>query len=475
MCRRDLLKITAMGTACLALLPSTASPDEASGPPNIVVILADDLGYGDLGCYGSKDIKTPNIDAMAKRGMKFTDFYVNAPVCSPSRAGFLTGRSQQRCGAESVFTPAHAESGLPLNERTLADELKRGGYATGIFGKWHLGYAEEFNPVNRGFDKFIGHLSGFLDYHSHVNPTLGYDWMDGLNKTEGRGYSTDLIGKHSIEFVKANKEKPFFLFVSHQAPHSPFQGPADGPQIELLDGKVIKHAIKQDGEQRYAKYIEMAERMDKTIGDLLRVLHEDGLAENTLVMFVSDNGPSYLAGTTGGLKGGKHSLWEGGIRVPAVACWPGRIKAGVVTREPATMLDLFPTFLNLARVKPESGLELDGTDIGPLLFRGEAPPNRSLCWRHERSVAVREGKWKLLGRYEDRAKRADFSEKSARLHDLKTDPAEGNDLSAQHPEIVRKLAAAHEAWEKGIASDRKRHERTQGGEGESAVAPRGQK
>lgn len=447
--------------ACFMSGNPVADAGELSKRPNLVVILADDLGYGDLGCFGSRDIQTPNIDAMAAEGMRLTNFYVNAPVCSPVRAGFLTGRSHVRCGAEHVFTPADLESGLPLNEPTLAEELKRGGYATGLFGKWHLGYAEKFNPINRGFDRFVGHLSGFLDYHTHVNPRIGDDWRDGLAKTAGDGYSTDLIGKHSTEFVKAHKGKPFFLFVSHQAPHSPYQGPEDGPLMRWEDGKVVKTSKeKQDKEERDAKYIAMTERMDKTVGDLLKVLEDEGLADRTLVLFVSDNGPSYLAGTTGGLRGGKHSLWEGGIRVPAVARWPGKIKAGTVTDQPATVLDLFPTFLALAGVEPEAGTTLDGIDIGPLLFGEKSLPERPLCWRYLKSVAVRDGKWKFLGRYDPETRQAELAgEGGGGLFDLKADPAEEHDLAAEHPEVVEDLKRTYQVWEASVANDRKRRQR----------------
>ena len=446
-------------TLYLSIAPTKCEGKETVGSvPNIVLILADDLGYGDVGCFGSRDIQTPNIDAMAAAGMRLTNFYVNAPVCSPTRAGFLTGRSHVRCGAEHVFTPADLESGLPLNERTVAEELKRGGYATGLFGKWHLGYAEKFNPIHRGFDRFIGHLSGFLDYHTHVNPRIGYDWWDGLEKTPGDGYATDLIGQHSIEFIKEHKDKPFFLFVSHQAPHSPFQGPEDGPQIEMIDGKAVRHKIEQDKEQRDAAYAVMIQRMDQTIGELIKTLDKEGLTEHTLVMFLSDNGPSYLAGSTGGLNGGKHSLLEGGIRVPAVASWPGTIQPGVVTDEPATILDMLPTFLGLAGVKLPQDLELDGMDIGPLLLKGEALPRRALCWRYLKAVAVREGKWKLVGSYDGKG---GFSEQAAKLYDLHADPAEKEDLAEKHPEIIERLKAAHAAWELEIDRDRKRRERAE--------------
>jgi arylsulfatase A-like enzyme len=447
------------------LLPAAISLAAAPAKqPNIVFILADDLGYGDLGCYGNKNIKTPNIDSLAKCGMRFTNFHVNAPVCSPTRAGFLTGRSHVRCGVDEVLTPGPGkdEAGLPVNETTVAELLKKGGYTTGIFGKWHLGYAEKFNPVNRGFDRFIGHLSGFLDYHSHVNPKVGVDWMDGLKPTEGKGYSTDLIGNNSVEFVKANKEKPFFLFISHQAPHSPYQGPEDGPLMEWKDGKAVKTSeAKQDKDERDAKYIKMVERMDKTIGDLIDAMDEEGLTDNTLVMFVSDNGPSYLAGSAGGLNGGKHTLLEGGIRVPAVAFWPGKIKQGVVTDQPATILDLFPTFLGLAGVKPPSDLELDGIDIGSLLLQGAALPKRTLCWRYLDNVAAMDGKWKLMGQYDRKTRQTNFSGKAVQLYDLAADPAEKVDLAAGHPEIVGKLKTAHEAWEKAVENDRKRSARTQ--------------
>ena len=444
-----------VGLSCLLLLAEAATAREATKPPNIVIILADDLGYGDLGCYGSKEIKTPNIDAMASDGMKFTDFYVNAPVCSPTRAGLMTGRSQQRCGAEIVFTPGNLENGLPVSETTLAELLQGGGYATGIFGKWHLGYLEKYNPVKRGFDRFVGHLSGFLDYHTHVNPRFGYDWWDGLKKTAGEGYSTDLIAKHSMEFVRQHKNEPFFLFVSHQAPHSPYQGPDDKPLIELKDGEVVKHEPSNTPEERPAIYAKMVERMDKTVGELLELLRTEGLAKKTLVIFASDNGPSYLAGTTGGLRGGKHTLWEGGIRVPAVACWPGQIEAGVVTDEPITILDLFPTFLSLAGVERPSDLELDGTDVKGLLLEGRKLPARTFCWGHGGGRAVRQGNWKLIGGYDQKTNQI----KVNGLYDLAKDRSEEENLAEANPEVVENLKAALMAWQKGIENDRKRRER----------------
>jgi uncharacterized sulfatase len=205
----------------------------------------------------------------------------------------------------------------------------------------------------------------------------------------------------------------------------------------------------------------MVERMDKTIGDLIDAMDEEGLTDNTLVMFVSDNGPSYLAGSAGGLNGGKHTLLEGGIRVPAVAFWPGKIKQGVVTDQPATILDLFPTFLGLAGVKPPSDLELDGIDIGSLLLQGAALPKRTLCWRYLDNVAAMDGKWKLMGQYDRKTRQTNFSGKAVQLYDLAADPAEKVDLAAGHPEIVGKLKTAHEAWEKAVENDRKRSARTQ--------------
>ncbi len=457
--KQAFIGLTGIGMLALAAASLAAADTKAVRAPNIVFILADDLGYGDLGCYGSKDIKTPFIDSMAKQGLRFTDFYVTAPVCSPTRAGFLTGRSQLRCGVETVLTPGHLEIGLPLNETTVAQLLKQGGYVTGIFGKWHLGYTAKFNPVNRGFDKFIGNLAGFLDYHSHVNPAFGYDWWDGLKQLEEKGYSTALITKHSIEFVRKNREKPFFLFVSHQAPHSPYQGPDDKPEFVMADGKPVKLTIQQSKEQRDALYVKMVECMDTAVGDLIEAMDEEGLTDNTLFMFVSDNGPSYLAGSVGGLSGGKHTLMEGGIRVPAIAFWPGKIKPGIVTDEPATILDMFPTFLSLAGIKPAKELELDGLDLGPLLFRNEALPKRTLNWRHLGGVAAREGKWKLIGKYDPTANESDFGGKSGKLYDLQADLAEKEDVAEKHPEIVARIKAAHELWEKGIDADPKRRER----------------
>jgi arylsulfatase A-like enzyme len=388
--------------------------------------------------------------------MRFTAFYVNAPVCSPTRAGFLTGRSQHRCGAEAVFTHITPGQGLPLDETTIADLLKKNGYATGLFGKWHLGYEERFHPLNRGFDKWVGHLSGHQDYVSHARTagaTGDYDWWHDRKQTREKGYATDLITKHSIQFIEQHKSEPFFLFVSHAAPHSPYQGPNDSPLREV--GESVSK--RQSEEERDAKYIEMVEYMDKGVGRVMDAVSKAGIEEQTLVLFFSDNGPSWQAGTTGGLKGNKHTLWEGGIRVPAVVSMPGSIKPGGVTDQPLTVLDLFPTFLGLAGAGQPRDLELDGIDVRPLFFDGKKLPRRALCWKHGPQKAVRDGKWKLYARFNKKTNADDVW-----LSNLEEDQTEQNNVAEANPEIVARLKKVHAEWEEGIARDGKRLRRVSG-------------
>ena len=421
---------------CSAGSAGNASKKKAQ-PPNIIIIMADDLGYGDIGCYGSTKIKTPNIDALAEGGLLFTDYHSNGAVCSPTRAALLTGRYQQRCGVEEVVFangPAR-ETGMSLLEATFAEVLKKAGYATGIFGKWHLGYKVEFNPAKQGFDEFIGYVSGNVDYHSHIDGAGIEDWWKNVKKVPEEGYVTDLITGHGVDFIERHKDGPFCLYLPHEAPHYPYQGRNDPP--ERLGGK--KKGKKTPAGEISRAYKEMVEVMDEGIGRIVEAVRRHGLQDNTFIFFCSDNGAT-KRGLNGPLAGYKGSLWEGGHRVPAVAYWPGRIKPETVTNQTVMGLDLFAAMVSLAGARMPKGLALDGVDLVPLLVEGKALPERTLFWRYRKQKAVRKGPWKLL-----------VIEGSVKLFNLAEDIGEKNDLAGDKPRMVAELKAELAAWEKEVS------------------------
>lgn len=409
-----------------------------SRPPNIILIMADDLGYGDLGCYGNKVIKTPNLDHMAKEGVRFVDFHSNGAVCSPTRAALLTGRYQQRTGITGVITAKnHRDLGLPLSEVTIAEALKQEGYTTGIFGKWHLGYAKGFNPVHQGFDEFIGFLSGNVDYHSHVDQAGFSDWWQGEEPFQQTGYSTDLISANAIDFIQRNRDSPFFLYIAHEAPHSPYQNRNSKP--DRKPGGIPGTDFPIFGsESDFSLMLKgMIEIMDETIGDMFKALQVFGLSKNTVVIFISDNGATTI-GSNGNLRGFKSSLWEGGHRVPAIIHWPEYINAGWTSEETILTMDLFPTIMEFAGVQYDKNL--DGISIAQHLLHNNALPARKLFWQHGKDYAVRSGKWKLL--------LAD--KENIKLFDLEKDIEERHDLAEKHPDIKQELLEALESWKNEV-------------------------
>jgi arylsulfatase A-like enzyme len=408
--------------------------------------MADDLGYGDLSCYGSKVIDTPNIDSMAKGGIRFTDFHSNGAMCSPTRAALLTGRYQQRAGVESVFScKSSPHAGVSLKEVTFAEVLKAKGYVTGMYGKWHLGIQPVFNPVRQGFDEYFGFVAGGSDYFSHINRSGEPDWWHNDKLEAEEGYTTDLLTDHAIDFINANKDKPFCAYVPYQAVHFPFQGPED--EADRVIGGSYWSKAKYGrrylpGEDRKLAYKEMVESMDANVGRILETLKKLGLEQNTLVFFTSDNGAYSWVGSNAPLSGQKSSLLEGGHRVPAVAYWPGKIKAGSVTDATTITMDIYPTMAALAGAKAPDGLKLDGVDISTVLLKNGNVADRTLYWRTSRQGAVRQGKYKLLV---ERKKG-----KKIRLFDLEADIAEKNDLSQSKPELMNKLLEKYHDWEKDV-------------------------
>ncbi|MFO0442393.1 MAG: sulfatase, partial [bacterium] len=449
---------------CLILLFALC-PLLSAAPPNIVFILADDFGYGDLGCMGGTDIATPNIDRLATEGVKFTDFYANAPVCTPTRTGFMTGRWQQRCGIEFAFGYQVEQFrrvksewvpekdfhglGLPLSEITLAQRMKAAGYATGAFGKWHLGFKDEYNPVNRGFDEYFGELLGHCDYYGHAYYDGTYAMRDGLKPVKQEGYFTDLINDRAAKFIREHAKQPFFLYVPHLAVHAPFQ-PPDAPQTPVVTKDSMHHGSR-------AIYKAMVERIDQGVGMILAELEKQGLSENTLVVFSSDNGGERYS-RNAPLFHHKATVWEGGIRVPCLMRWPAKLPKGKTTSQMAITMDLHATFLAAARcvVPASAGSEppkggttndekpLDGIDLVPLLTSDAKPIDRTFFWRIDRSnrkqKAIRHGKWKYIN----------DGNKMDLLFDLEADIGERTNLGYQHPEILEDLKSRLKAWEAEI-------------------------
>lgn len=435
-----------LGAATPATRPAAAS----SSRPNIIFILADDLGYGDLGCMGATDIKTPHIDRLAKEGVKFSDFYSNAPVCTPTRAGFMTGRWQQRIGLEFAFGYMVEQSrrvngawvpepdihglGLPLGETTIADRLKKAGYATGAFGKWHLGYRDEFNPTKRGFDEYFGELLGHADYYQHNyydgTPAL----RDGMQRVKREGYFTDLVNERAVKFVRDHAAHPFFLYVPHLAVHGPFQ-PPDAPATPFVTKETMLHGSR-------AIYKAMLERVDRGVGEILAELDRQGIAENTLVVFSADNGGERWS-NSGPLFHHKATLWEGGIRVPCLMRWPAKLPKGKVTGQMGITMDLHATFLAAAGVALPREKPLDGIDLLPLLT-GQPQRERTFYWRMDRSNrkqrAIREGKWKYL----NDGNTMDL------LFNLEADIGERVNVGYRHPDVLARLKDSLKAWEAEI-------------------------
>ena len=419
-----------MGLGLIAVAVLVAAPADR---PNVVFILADDLGYGDLGCYGAPDIRTPNLDRLAKSGVRMTDFHSNGPVCTPTRCALMTGRYQQRVGGlEWAIHPGVKRLGLPGGEPTIADRLKAAGYATAMSGKWHLGYTPDRAPNAHGFDRFFGLLSGNHDYVSHREVNGEPDLYLNEHVVTMPGYSTDLITRHALRWLDEIKGGPFFLYVAYNAPHFPFQGPdATGPV-----------APKDFNAGDRATYVKMVEAMDAGVGTILDRLDALGLSKDTLVVFTSDNGGAQLSRNLPATRM-KGTLWEGGIRVPCIARWPGVIPAGRESSQVGITMDWSATILKLAGATPAPHRPLDGIDLLPILKgdRGDEP--RLLFWRRvdPRGIkthrAVRDGDWKYIE--ETDGKRF--------LYDLPADLAEARNLAQSKPELVASMRRKMDRWE----------------------------
>ncbi len=416
--------------------------DIATLNPNIILIMADDLGYGDLSCYGNSTIHTPNLDFLATEGVKCTDFHSNGSVCSPTRAALMTGKYQQRTGVMGVITAkSHRKVGLNLEEITMAEEFNKHGYYCGMFGKWHLGYAKEYNPTLQGFDEFVGFVSGNVDFHAHIDQEGYLDWWKGDKIENEVGYTTDLITTYGVEFIKKwNPQitnKPFFLYLPHEAPHYPYQKRIDSAVREV--GIAGSKQVPRDSIPFI--YKEMVEVMDEGVGEIIKTLKETALYENTIMIFVSDNGAN-RHGSNGVLRGHKAQVYEGGSRVPAIISYPGKIKKGRINKQLILSMDLLPTLLDFIGKMP-SDKNLDGISIKDNLLNQTDLPQRDVFYEFKRSSFIRSDRWKLICIEGEEGKKTE-------LYNLSDDLQEQNDLSSKYPEMVNELLAKLEAWKKAV-------------------------
>jgi arylsulfatase A-like enzyme len=414
----------------LAKITQVSEQDQS--PPNVVLILADDLGYADLSIYGSKTIPTPHIDALATAGVRFTDAYVTAASCSPSRAGLMSGRYQQRFGFE--FNTAggaitYRESrGLDPAVVTLADVFRQAGYATGMFGKWHLGSREYFHPQQRGFDEFFGFLSGAHSFFPSDRKERFFSTvMRGKTPLTEPAYLTDAFAREAVKFIDAHKEKPFFAYVPFNAVHTPIEA-----------SKRYLNRFPNEANRRQRAYNAMTSALDDAVGSIVKTLKANGIDRNTLIIFLNDNGgPIYTrVQSNGRLRLGKLFLFEGGIRVPMIVSWPGVLEPGKVYCKPVCSLDVFPTACAAARIRLPKDLELDGVDLLPYLKgKNSAVPHDKLFWSNGPNKAVRIGKWKLI-----------IAGSHKFFFNLDDDIGETNNLAKQEPEVVRGLVQALRHW-----------------------------
>lgn len=431
----------------VSLLQVTTSFAVAAAKPNVLLILADDLGYGEVTAQGfAQDIPTPQIDSIAKNGVRFTSGYVSGPYCSPTRAGLLTGRYQQRLGHEFNPGPSQAASeafGLSLEAQTLGDHFKRLGYATGWFGKSHLGNKPEFHPNKRGFDEFYGFLGGAHTYLA-VEGNGGDPIQHNGSPVNKVGYTTEAFAKHAADFIKANKAKSWLAYVPFNAVHGP---------LETLEK--YENRFSQISDPKRRKFAGLLSALDDAVGTLLSAVRETGAEENTLIVFLSDNGgpTRQTTSSNGPLRGFKATTWEGGVRVPFFVQWKGKLPAGKVDDRPVIQLDILPTALAVAGGLPEaeSTVKLDGVNLLPYLTGQKTDaPHEALFWRFGGQLAVRKGDWKLVkGATVEQPVSAlgwEASLEGAELYNLANDVGEQVNLADKEPDKVKELAAAWQSW-----------------------------
>lgn len=429
-----------------------------AAPPNIVLIVSDDQGYPDLGCVGSKPIQTPHLDRLAAEGTRATNFYVTWPACTPSRGSILTGRYPQRNGlydmvrndmvnyghrfsAEEYAVSPEMTLGLDPKEITLGNMLHTAGYVNGVVGKWDMGQAKRYLPLQRGFDFFYGHGNNGIDYYTHERYGIPSLFRGNRHTQEDKGqYATDVFGREALNFLREHLgKKPVFLYLPFNAPHGASTLAEDNggkkPGVQVPEAYAVKYRdLLKD--EKLAHYYGAVTRMDEVIGNVLNEFDQAGQTDNTIVLFMSDNGGSGNGGNAP-LKGSKGTLWEGGLRVPFIIRWPGKVLPGKVTTEFLTALEIVPTLLASAGVPSPSGITLDGFDMLPILRGEKSSPRTEMFWQRRNDKAARIGNWKWIE-----------SSKAHGLFDLTTDVGETLDLSSENPQQVKLMQTRFAAWQR---------------------------
>jgi len=445
----------------LTLLIPINSPAAEKNPPNILFLLTDDMGHGDIGCYGRQDVQTPHMDSLARDGVRFTNFYANGPECSPTRTAFLTGRYQQWVGGlecaigtgnvgrydDAIRLRARNDLGLPTDQQTIVRMLKDAGYRTGITGKWHLGYEPKFAPHLHGFDHTFYCIGGGMDYFHYLDNKAGYNLFQDGQPIRREGYFTELITAEAIRFLSQESNKPFFLYVPYTAPHFPYQGPDDKQQNPLP----LESPLWSPNNAPPEVYVNMIESVDASVGKILEMLQKLKLEKETVVFFASDNGGPVCARNApfSGYKGSTH---EGGIHVPAMIRWPGVIAAGTVSQQSCITFDFTRSMANLAGIKESKQKPFEGIDILQHVAQKKQDIRRTLYWREPRGDAiwkgVRKGRWKFIG-HKDGDSYHEF------LFDLYADPAEKKDLKDVQPAVFADLKKLYTTWEKTTRANRR--------------------
>src|SRR3984885_4398889 len=432
MTRRTLLRSAALGTIALAVGVDNAFGQQVSGPPNIVFIMADDLGYADASCYGRPDISTPNIDGLAAKGVRFLQGYANSAVCSATRTALITGRYQYRLPVGLEEPLAGRDVGLPPDHPTLPSLLKKAGYGTTLVGKWHLGVLPKFGPLQSGYDHFYGFRGGAVDYYTHANRKDDL-WEDDV-QVHQMGYLTDMLGSRAVDVVDgyAKSGRPFLISLHFNAPHWPWEAPGDEAESNRL--RLTSLRDFDGGTQK--TYQRMIQAMDLQIGRVLEALEVKGLAENTIVIFTSDNGGERFADTWP-FTGRKTELLEGGLRIPAIVSWPARIPQGRTTDQVAITMDWLPTLLAAAGVSPDPAVPPDGINLLPMLAQNAPVVPRSLFWRYKANAqrAARIGDFKYLKILNNTF-----------LFNVVDDPMERANLKKRHKDIYDGLVAKWLQW-----------------------------
>ena len=464
-CRLWRAALVILSTTC-AFLPCrsgltdehvTDSAKSTSKRPNIVFIMVDDMGYGDLPAYGAKDVTTPRLDRFASQGVRLTSYYAAGAECTPTRTALLTGLYPQRIGGmecaigtgnvgrydDAIHLRETHDLGLPADQSVLASSLKVAGYQTAVFGKWHLGYEPKHHPLKQGFDQFFGFLGGYVDYYRHREFSDLDVLFDGHRPVDADGYMTKLITDRAVQFIdQASKKAPFFMYVAFSVPHFPFQPP------ESDSGRMVPQEELTKGTRK--NYVAMLEDMDHEVGRILESLDKRELTDNTLVVFASDHG-AIAPGSNAPFRGFKSGLFEGGIRTACMMRWPGHLPAGVVSDQPAITMDLTTSFIKAGNGKTPNGYTSDGLDIVQHLSTGKPTPRRTLAWRAKRDDrvwrAIRHTDWKLVTRLED-------GKSEQWLFDLKNDPTEQVDQSGNLPQRKAELAKLLAEWEIETESSR---------------------